>query len=409
MKHKIMLLTFGLAFAISGQAQVDLMDKVKNNGSSKKNVEAGMPPVDMQIVDEYRFETVIDLEVTPVKNQGKSGTCWSYATTSFVESEMLRMGKKSVDLSEMFTVRQVYLDKAEKYVRLHGYLNFAQGGASPDVLYVIKKYGAVPQVAYEGLNYGTKENNHGELEAVLKGILDEIIKNKNGALTTAWRPTVNAVLDAYLGKYPETFEYEGKTYTPRTFADKVVGVNPDEYVQLTSFTNDPFYTKTMVQVPDNWTWATAYNVPLDDMQAAVDNSLKEGYSISWATDVSEKGFSYKKGVAIVSATEYGDMTDEEKKVMFDGPKPEMKITQELRQKAYDNYDTQDDHGMQITGVAKDQNGNEYYIVKNSWGDRGEGERIGYIYTSKPFFRYKTISVLVHKDAVPKSLKKQLSM
>jgi bleomycin hydrolase len=396
MNYKQMLTLGAITLAMCGTAQVDLMNKVSGNGGEG-------------VQEKFAFETVTDLETTPVKNQARSGTCWSYATTSFVETEMIRMGKEPVDLSEMFTVRQVYLDKAERYVRLHGNLNFAQGGALPDVLYVIKKYGAVPQKAYEGLSYGTEKNNHGELEAVLKAMLDQVIKNKNGKLTPSWKKAFNATLDAYLGAYPETFDYKGKTYTPRSFADEVVGVNPDDYVQFTSFTHNPFYTATMIQVPDNWTWASAYNVPLDEMEALADKSLEEGYSISWATDVSEKGFSYKNGVAIIPAKTYKEMDAAERKSMFDGPKDEMEIDQKMRQEAYDNYQTQDDHGMQITGMVKDQNGAEYYIVKNSWGSKGEGDRIGYVYVSKPFFRYKTISVLVHKDAVPKSLKKKVKL
>ncbi len=376
------------------RAQDDLINKVKDNGSDRAD---------------FNFETVIDLEATPVKNQGRSGTCWSYATTSFVESELLRTGKEPVDLSEMFTVRQVYWDKAEKYVRLHGHLNFAQGGALPDVLYVIKKYGAVPQEVYEGLNYGTDINNHSELEGILKAQLDQVIKNPNKKLTPAWRKAFKATLDAYLGEYPETFTYKGQTYTPRSFADAYLEIDPDDYVQFTSFSHHPMYEEVMIQVPDNWAWGKSYNISLDEMVEVVDHSLDEGYTVGWATDVSEKGFSLKNAIAIVPAKDYGEMSKEEKESMFDGPGEEMNITQEVRQRAYDNYQTTDDHGMQITGKVKDQNGSEYYIVKNSWGERENDNRVGYIYTSKPFFRYKTISVLLHKDAVPKSVKKKLGL
>lgn len=395
MKKQIAILALG--FISTGlMAQDNLINQVKDNGSEE--AEAG-----------YQFETVVDLETTPVKNQGRSGTCWSYATTSFVESEMLRMGKEPVDLSEMYTVRQVYLDKAEKYVRLHGHLNFAQGGALPDVMYVIKKYGAVPQEAYEGLDYGTEINNHSELESVLKAQLDQIIKNPNKSITPSWRKAFNATLDAYLGKYPETFEWKGKTYTPRSFADEVVGINPDDYVQITSFTHHPMHEEVMIQVPDNWAWETSYNVSLEEMEQVVDQSLEEGYTVSWATDVSEKGFSLKNGLAIVPATDYDDMSDEERKAMFNAPADELKVDKDVRQQAYDNYQTTDDHGMQITGKVKDQNGSEYYIVKNSWGERKNNNRTGYIYASKPFFRYKTIAVLVHKEALPKDLRKKLEI
>lgn len=391
--------SFWLAMLIGGAlpvvAQDELINKVSENGSD--------------VEGEFLFETVVDLETTPVKNQGRSGTCWSYATTSFIETEMIRNGKEPVDLSEMFTVRQVYHDKAEKYVRLHGYLNFAQGGALPDVLYVIKKYGAVPQEAYEGLDYGTESNNHSELESILKAQLDQVIKNHNGKLTDSWKKAFNATLDAYLGAYPEEFEYEGKTYTPRTFADKYIGINPDDYVQITSFAHKPFYEEMMIEVPDNWTWGMSYNVPLNDMVEALDNSLNEGYTVSWATDVSEKGFSLKNGLAIYPLKPYSDMDKEEKGAMFNGPKDELIVTQDVRQTAYNSYETTDDHGMQITGKVKDQKGNYYYIVKNSWGDRENEFREGYIYASESFLKYKTISILVHKDTVPKSLKKKLNI
>lgn len=376
--------------------QDNLINQVKNNGSS--DAEAS-----------FVFETLVDLDATPVKNQGRSGTCWSYATTSFVESEMIRNGKEPIDLSEMYTVRQVYLDKAEKYVRLHGHLNFAQGGALPDVLYVIKKYGAVPQEVYSGLEYDEEINNHSELEAILKAQLDVVIKNRKKKLSPAWKKAFNATLDAYLGAYPEEFKWKGKTYTPRSFADEVVGINPDDYVQITSFNHKPFYEEMMIEVPDNWTWGESYNVPLNEMVAVVDNSLSKGYTVGWATDVSEKGFSLKNAVAIVPSKPYGEMEKAERKKMFNGPKEEMEVTQEVRQKAYDNYETTDDHGMQITGMVKDQDGSEYYIVKNSWGDRENENRDGYIYASKAFFKYKSISVLVHKDALPKNLKKKFDI
>ena len=393
-KISIVACAIFLSTSFQSTAQDDLINKVKDNGGDTK---------------EFVFETVLDLETTPVKNQGRSGTCWSYATTSFVESEMLRMGKEPVDLSEMFTVRQVYLDKAEKYVRLHGYLNFAQGGALPDVMYVLKKYGAVPQEVYEGLDYGTDINNHSELEGVLKAYLDVVIKNPNGTLSTSWRKGLISILDSYLGEYPEEFEYNGVKYSPRSFADKIVGVNPDDYVQLTSFTHFNMYDEVMIQVPDNWAWGTAYNVSIEEMVDATKNSLQEGYSVAWATDVSEKGFSLKNGIAIVPANDYSDMSAEEKADMFNGPKAEKEITAELRQEGYDNYSTTDDHGMQITGIVKDQSGTEYFIVKNSWGERGVAEKIGYIYASQSFFEYKTLGVLIHKDVLSNSLRKKLGL
>jgi bleomycin hydrolase len=392
---KRQLLIAALLIGSQTFAQVDLIKKIKDNGSDEKA--------------KYEWTTLVDIEATPVKNQGASGTCWSYATTSFVESEMIRMGKSPIDISEMFTVRKVYEDKGEKYVRLHGYLNFAQGGALPDVMYVIKKYGAVPQEVYNGLNYGTEINRHGEMEAALKGILDAVIENKNGKLSTSWKPAFSAVLDAYLGDEPAQFGYEGKTYTPRSFADEVIGINPDNYVQLTSWNHYPAYTECQIQVPDNWTWGTSYNLPLDEMMEAINASLEAGYPVAWACDVSEKGFSIRNGLAVVPNQSWSEITEEEKAAVFAGPHAEATITPEMRQEQYDNYLTQDDHGMVIQGMVKDQEGNLFYIVKNSWGDIPNDFRPGYLYASESYVRLKTISVMMHQDALQKGLKKKINL
>ena len=392
---KLRLLLVGALLSSQAFAQVDLINKVKDNGADA--------PLG------YEWETIVDIEATPVKNQGASGTCWSYATTSFVESEMMRMGKVPIDLSEMYTVRKVYQDKGEKYIRLHGYLNFAQGGALPDVLYVIKKYGAVPQEVYNGLNYGTEINRHGEMEGALKGILDAVKANKNGKLSTSWRNAFDATLDAYLGEEPAQLGYNGKTYTPRSFADEVIGIDPDEYVQLTSWTHHPFYEACQIQVPDNWTWGTSFNLPIDEMMEALNASLEAGYPVAWACDVSDKGFSIKNGIAVMPNQSWSDMSTEEAQAIYAGPHEEAIIDQEARQEQYDNYLTQDDHGMVIQGMVKDQEGNIFYIVKNSWGDIPNDFRPGYLYASESYVRLKTISIMMHGDSLEKSMKKKLDL
>jgi bleomycin hydrolase len=307
----------------------------------------------------------------------------------------------------MFTVRNVYEEKAERYVRMHGHLNFGQGGALPDAIEMLKIYGTVPMSVYEGLNYGSDINRHGEMEGILTGMLDAVIANKNKKLSPVWKDAMAGVLDAYLGKVPDEFEYEGKSYTPKSFAKEVVGVNADDYIQITSWNHQTFYEPMVIMVPDNWNYGLSYNVQMDDMIDIIDHALKNGYTISWAGDVSEKYFSWKNGVAYVPEKELREMTPEERASMFNGPKPERTITQEMRQIGYDNYTTTDDHGMQIVGISKDQNGKEWYLVKNSWGESNDYK--GYLYMSKNFVRLKTMSFLLHKDGVPKNLKSKIGV
>lgn len=390
MKKTLFILALAGGF-LSAHAQDELINKVKDNGGE----------------DGYVFETLINLDATEVKNQGSSGTCWSYCTTSFIESEMIRQGKEPVDIAEMYTVRKTYEDKADKYVRLHGHLNFGQGGALLDMMHVLKNYGAVPQQSYEGLEIGFDYNKHGEMEAVLLGIIDAVIENKNGRISPVWKSSFNATLDAYLGEDPNEFEWNGKTYNPRSFADEVIGVNPDDYVQFTSFTHRPLHEEMVIEVPDNWLWAPAYNLSLDEMITSIDYALEEGFTISWAADVSEKGFSVKNGIALIPDRDWKDLSDEEKADLFNGPHPQLEVTPEIRQMEYDNYQTTDDHGMQITGLATDQEGNKFYIVKNSWGTKYGFD--GYLYFSEEFVRLKTISYVVHKDGVPKDVAKAVNL
>lgn len=358
----------------------------------------------------YIFTKVIDLDRTSVKNQASSGTCWSYSTNSFLESEMMRMGKTPVELAQLYSARMVYEEKADAYVRMHGAVSWGDGGSCHDVINMYAKYGAMPQVAYTGLHYGTNKNKFAEFQAMCKAMLDAVVSNPNGKLTPSWKKAYDAVLDAYLGPVPETFTWEHRTYTPKSFAREVVGIHPEDYIELSSFTNAPYYKKTMLMVPDNWAFEKVYNVQMNDLTDIIDNALNSGYTVAWATDVSEKSFSWKNGVAYVPEKEYDDMDENEKKHMFDGPQDERHITPEMRQKAFDNYETTDDHGMHIVGLAKDQNGRRYYIVKNSWGsDKTKNDYGGYIYVSRAYVKYKTTAILLHKNGIPDDLRKKMDI
>jgi bleomycin hydrolase len=346
----------------------------------------------------YVFDTIHSIETTPVKNQGASGTCWNYSATSFMETEVLRQTGRVLDLAEMFTVFNTYMEKADRYVRMHGNLNFGQGGNLHDVPMMYAKYGAVPQSVYEGLNYGTEINRHGELDAVLKAMLDAVIENKNKKLTPVWKEAYKKVLEVYLGFFPENFEFEGKTYTPKSFAEEVVRLDFNDYYQFTSWTHQPFFKPMHIMIPDNWLYGISYNLPMENLTEIVDHALAKGFSVAWASDWSEKGISWKEGIVYVPEKPWEEMSAEERENMFSGPAPEMEITQEIRQEAYDNYTTTDDHGLHIVGLARDQSGKEYYIVKNSWDTGNVYE--GYLYVTKSFFNFKTISIMVHKDGVP---------
>ncbi|HMN04563.1 MAG TPA: C1 family peptidase [Flavobacteriales bacterium] len=354
----------------------------------------------------YHFTTMVNADVTAVQNQASSGTCWSYAANSFIESEMLKNGGPEIHLSKIYTARKSYEEKAETYVRMHGSIGYGDGGEPHDVINMYRKYGAIPEELYTGLNYGTSKNQFGEMQAVLKGMLEAIVKAPNrGKLTPVWKKAFSNVLDAYLGPVPETFTYQGKSYTPMSFAKDVVKINPDDYYEFVSVTDKPYWEKTMMMVPDNWALELAWNIPMEDMIRVIDNALHNGYTVAWGGDVSEPSFSWKNGIAWIPETPAEDLTREQKADLFSGPKPEMKITPEMRQEAFDNYTTQDDHGMQITGIAKDQAGNEWYIVKNSWGT--DNDHDGYIYMTKNYVRYKTTSFMVNKKGLPGDVGKKL--
>lgn len=354
--------------------------------------------------EKFTFTDIINLENTSIKSQGSSGTCWSYSTNSFLESEMIKQGRKPVELSPIYTARYAYIEKGKNYVRMHGAVELGDGGALHDVINMYRKYGAVPQSVYTGLNYGTTKNKFAEMSSITSGILEAVVKNGNGSLTPNWINAYTGAIDAYLGKVPQSFSYEGKTYTPQSFAKERVGINPDDYVEISSFTDYPYYKKFTLLVPDNWSFDQVYNVKIDDITAIIDNALKKGFTVAWATDVSEKSFSWKNGIAYVPEIKYDDMTEQQKNEMFNGPKPEMTITPELRQQEFDNYNTTDDHGMHIVGLSKDQNGKEYYIVKNSWGLTNDYK--GYLYVTKNFVKFKTTAFLLNKNGIPSAIRKE---
>ena len=374
-------------------------------------------------IEGFRFTTIDSVGITPVKNQHRSSTCWSFSTIGFIESELLRMGKGEHDLSEMFVVSHTMLDRAEYVVRMYGTAEFAPGGSAYDVIYCMKNYGLVPQDAMPGIQYASSPADtlpvHAELDAVAKGYIQGLTSGKLKKLTPVWKKGLQAIYDTYLGACPETFTYQGKTYTPQSFV-KAMGLNADDYVSITSYTHHPFYTTFALEVPDNWRMDQMYNVPMDEMMRIIDNAIANGYTMAWGADVSEVGFT-RKGIGVMPDADKGadltgsdaahwlGLTDKDKKdELTKKPLPEMEITQEMRQQAYDNWETTDDHGMQIFGTAHDQNGKRYYMIKNSWGTQ-KSDYKGIWYISESFMKYKTNDILVHKNAIPKDIRKKLGI
>jgi bleomycin hydrolase len=347
---------------------------------------------------QYQFTLTSDCNCTSIKNQQNTGTCWSFATSSFLESELIRMGKKEeFDLSEMYFVRQIFMDKAQNYVYRQGKAQFGQGGLSHDVTRAFMEAGAVPESVYSGKLPGEYMHDHSEMEVALKGMLDVITQQKKP--TSKWMASVSGILDAYMGRVPEKFTVNGKEYTPQTYAT-TLGINPADYVSFTSYTHHPFDQQMVLEIPDNWANGTYYNVPFTDLVAISKNAISKGYSVAWDGDVSEKGFSASKGVAVLPY-------DEKREDLFTKPSEEVAVTQEMRQTTFTNYSTTDDHLMHITGTAKDQSGTNYFYVKNSWGEISPYS--GYVYMSEPYFRLKTVGIMVHKDAVPAEIRKRLGI
>ena len=351
--------------------------------------------------DKYVFTTVDSLGITPIKDQNQSGTCWSFSSIGLFESELIRLGKGEFDLSEMFVVHKTMEDRARASVRTHGDVSYAPGGSFYDVIYCYKNYGMVPNDVMPGIKYDSDGHNHSELANVAGAYVNAIANGNSKRLTNVWHDGLSGIYDAYLGECPETFTYNGKEYTPRTYADEVIGLNMDDYISLTSFSHHPFYETFILEIPDNWRWAESYNLPLEELMEVMKYSIKNGFTFAWASDVSESGFARGQGIAIVPE-DNENLQDALKK-----PMPEKTITQDIRQIAYDNWETTDDHGMQIFGITKDQNGKEYYMVKNSWNtDTG---RNGIWYASEAFVAYKTINIVLHKDGIPKAIRKKLGI
>lgn len=370
---------------------------------------------------DYQLTKVSHLDATPVQSQGQTGTCWSFSALSFFESELIRQGNNNPDLlSEMYIVRKAYESKADKYIRMDGKINFSEGGAFHDIPYVIRNYGIVPLDVYSGLNYGADNHNHSELFNVLNGAVQGVLAQtgSRGGLSSAWKSALNGILDAYLGADPKEFEFKGKKYTPKSYA-KEIGLDMDNYLSLTSFTNHKMNKECLLEIADNWAWGKSYNVSLDDLMAATEYALKNGYTLAWGADVSEKGFSFSNGLAInpvdaatinVSGKDNKNFSDggaDKQSNAFKTPVEEVKVTAEIRQEGYDNKTTTDDHGMHIVGLYKDQKGTKYFLVKNSWGTGNYPE--GYFYVSESYFKWKTINVYLHKGGLSKDLNKKLGL
>jgi len=381
-------------------------------------------PVEAQVIsteDGYHFKIIKDLPATSIKNQSLTSTCWSFSVISMIESELLSMGKDTFDLSEMFVVRHIYEEKAEKYIRMHGTINFAGGGFFHDVIHVLDSFGMVPDEVYTGLDKGEEFHNHSEMDDLLKEYVDEVVMNSDENVTPSWKEKFNDLLDSCLGELPAKFQFGNQEITPSDFASGL-NINPENYFEVTSFNHHPFYERFILEVPDNWAWGSFYNVPLDELLEIIYSSIDKGYTVAWSADVSDDGFSWRNGVAVVPDINLENLDDSEKQkwiglsaeersmqlFSFIGPVPEMMITQELRQEGFDNYTTTDDHGMQITGIAMDSQGNKYFRVKNSWGLNGSPYN-GYLYASEPYVRYKTIAIMVNKNGIPEHIREKLKI
>ena len=407
---KFFVLALGLMMAVGAMANgVEAKPKKKAADEQSEGIQ---------------FTVVKQSPITSIKNQNRAGTCWCYSSLAFIESELLRMKKGEYDFSEMFIVHNTYLDRADKAVRTHGDVSFAQGGSFYDVIYGMEAFGLVPEAEMRpGVMYGMELSNHNELSAVSDAVVAAIAKGKLRSLQVSpdgemlWKKAIEAIHDIYLGVRPETFVYNGVEYTPKSFYESL-GLNASDYVSLTSYTHHPFYTSFALEIPDNWRWAQSYNLPIDELMQVFDNAIDNGYTVAWGSDVSEDGFT-REGTAILpdvakasaeldgsDMAKWLKMTEAERKSKPMAV-PQRWVSQDERQLAYDNRETADDHGMLIYGKAVDQNGTEYYMVKNSWGEAGTYK--GIWYASKAFVRYKTMNIIVHKDAIPAEIRAKLNL
>ena len=384
------LIFVGILCSLSMTAQDELIKKVIGNAS---------------VNSKFEFKEVINLETTSVKTQGSAGTCWSYSGNSFLESEMIKNGKTPVDLAEIFAARHVYLGKARNYILFNGNLGLGDGAETHDVMNMMRKYGAMPQQAYTMEDYGKGVIKSDEFQAKFKEILEAYIKNEDPKKGASWVTDINNYMDEQFGKLPETFAYAGKTYTPKTFAKEVVGINPDDYVEFSSYKDNPYYQKMVLPVPDNWSFDQVYNVPMKELTDIIDYALTKGYTVAWSSDVSEPYFSWRNGVAEVPDLDLYNITPEQKKTLFDGPIKEKEVTEDLRLEGLYTLTTTDDHAMHIVGLAKDQNGKEYYKVKNSWGETNDYK--GYLYVTKAFVQLKSTGILLNKAGIPKTTKSKI--
>lgn len=385
-----MKIIFTSIFLLAGVLVIQAQEKTNKKGS------------------EYKFTTVKNLDASAVQNQNSTGTCWSFSSLSFFESELMRLGKgKDYNFSEMFVARKAYPLKADNYMRMHGRTNFGEGGGFPDVLNVLKRYGMMPEQAYTGKKDPSAPHNHKLMETTLKNVLSVTADDNVTRIDfESLHNSVENICDNFLGKVPEKFDYNGKSYTPKTYAE-ATGINPDDYVFLTSFTHHPYYQKFALEVPDNWNWELMYNVTLQELQETMSNAIMTGYTFAWAADVSERYFLFNDGIALVPEKPLSAMTDEERKSLAIKPTKQLAITPEIRQKAFDNFETQDDHGMHVVGLFRDQNNTPFYLVKNSWGTGNECD--GYFYASENYLLYKTTSIMLHKKALPVTLAKKLGI